>query len=79
MDDLENSHIDESAFLNILMMINLFIKNRQEVSIASVSIDFAGLSKELNKMLILKDYVSNIFNENKITINEMNNLANFRV
>ncbi len=79
LDDLENSHIDIEAFINILMMINLFIKNRQEISISNVNIDFSSLSKELNKMLVLKDYVPEIFSENKLTINEINNLANFEV
>lgn len=79
LDDVENGHIEEGAFMNILMMINLFIKSRDEISISNVSIDFANLSKELNKMLVLEDYVPDILHENKLTINEINNLANFEV
>lgn len=79
IDDLENGHIDLEALLNILMMINLFIQSRKEISISNINIDFASLSKELNKMLILKDYVPNFVLENKLTINELNNLSNFGV
>ena len=79
LDDLEHSHINESAFVNILMMINLFIKSRQDVSISNICIDFASLTKELNKMLVLDDYVPDLFSENKLTINEINTLANFEV
>lgn len=79
LDDLENSHIEEGAFINILMMINLFIKSREELTISNVSIDFSSLSKELNKMLVFNDYVPNLLHEDKLTINEINNLANFEV
>lgn len=76
LDDLENGHIDIDALTNILIMINSFIQKQQE---NSVNIDFYSLSKELNKMLILKDYIPEMFIENKITINELNNLATFEV
>lgn len=79
LDDLENSHINTGAFLNILKMVNLFIKSREENSISGVDIDFSNLSKELNRMLVLKDYVPEIIGDNKITINEINNLSNFAV
>lgn len=77
LDDLENSHIDSDAFLNILTMINSFIKSREESQI--FNIDFALLSKELNKMLILKDYTPDFTEENKLTINDINNLSTFGV
>lgn len=79
LDDLENSHLNQGAFLNILMMINLFIKNRQESSFSNVNINFSNLSKELNKMLILKDYVPEMIEEDKLTINMINKLTNFEV
>jgi hypothetical protein len=78
LDDLENGHLNTELFLEILTMINLFITKRQEDPINS-TIDFANLSKELNKMLALKDYSPNLTGENKITINEMNNLPTFEV
>lgn len=79
LDDLENGHINREVFLDILTMINSFIKNRQENTLSEVTIDFTGLSKELNKMLVLKDYVPKIIDENKLTINELNNLSTFGV
>ncbi len=76
MDDLESGHLDESALLNILMMINLFIKSRENVTVGNVSIDFSTLSKELNKMLVINDYVPEIMSENnKFSINEINALS----
>lgn len=79
LDDLENDHINKGAFINILMMINLFIKSQQETSFANVNIDFTKLSKELNKMLIIKDYVPNLMEQDKLTINMINNLSDFEV
>lgn len=79
LDDLENRHLDMSAFLNILMMINLFIKSQQESSFSNVNINFASLSKELNKMLVLEDYVPEMIEEDKLTINVINKLSNFEV
>lgn len=71
LDDLDNRHINKEVFLDILTMINSFVVNRQESSIAEVTLDFASLSKELNKMLILKDYKPKILDENKLTINDL--------
>lgn len=79
LDDLENSHIEMGAFLNILMMINLFIKSQQEVSFSNININFANLSKELNKMLVLKDYVPDLMEEDKLTINVINKLSSFEL
>lgn len=79
LDDLENSHINESAFINILMMLNLFIKSQQENAFSNISIDFSNLSKELNKMLVLKDYVPETIEEDKLTINVINKLSSFEV
>lgn len=79
LDDLENAHINMGAFLNILMMINLFIKSQQESSFSNININFASLSKELNKMLVLKDYVPDLMEEDKLTINVINKLSTFEV
>lgn len=75
MDDLDNGHINKEVFSDILTMINSFVLNRQEDSFAEVTVDFSSLSKELNKMLVLKDYVPKIIDENKLTINEINKSA----
>lgn len=79
LDDLENGHIDLEIFSNILMMINSFIVQRQEAPLAGVTVDFATLSKEINKMLVLKDYAPKITDEDKLTINEINQLSTFEV
>ena len=68
MDDLENRHITSHVFLNILMMINSVVKNRKENPDSESQIDFTSLSKELNKMLVLKDYAPEATNEKKIRI-----------
>lgn len=79
LDDLESGHIDLEIFSNILMMINSFVTQRQEAPLAGVTVDFATLSKEINKMLILKDYSPKIMDENKVSINELTQLSTFEV
>lgn len=79
MDDLENGHINREIFLDILMMINSFIVKRSEDPQLGLAVDFTSLSKELNKMLVIKDYVPKIFDEHKFTINELNTLSTFEV
>lgn len=79
LDDVENEHIDIEVFSDILKMINSFVVQRQEDPLSNVTIDFASLSKELNKMLVLDDYVPKIVDENKLTINEINSLSTFEV
>lgn len=79
LDDLENGHIDIDVFLDILKMINSFVVQRQSDPLSNMTIDFASLSKELNKMLVLDDYVPKIVDENKLTINDINSLSTFEV
>lgn len=82
LDDYESGHIERDIFVNILAMINSFIQEKIDNPLSETVIDFATLSKEINKMLILKDYSSVSYAsdiENKITINEMNNLSSFEV
>lgn len=79
LDDLANGLIDSEVFLNILTMINSFLQQREENALANVTISFASLSKEINKMLILKDYTPQIIDENKLTINEVSNLSTFEI
>jgi len=79
LDDLANGLINDEMFLNILTMINSFIQDREENTLANVTISFASLSKEINKMLVLKDYTPQLIDENKLTINEVNNLSTFEI
>lgn len=79
IDDLENNHINLEVFIDILKMINSFVILRQQDTLSEVTVDFSSLSKELNKMLVLKNYAPKILDENKISINEINNLSTFEV
>ncbi len=73
LDDFYNEHIDRDVFLNILTMVNSMISSRKGTVSAGKTVNFANLSNEINRMLILKDYTPQIETENKLTINEMNN------
>lgn len=77
LDDLENSHITQDVFLEILKMINSFIEKRNEG--AASNVNFALLSKEINKMLIFNDFQNEDLSENKWTINKLSNLTTFEV
>lgn len=79
LDDLENRLINDEVLLDILIMINSFILQRAENSLSGITISFASLSKEINKMLVIKDYVPQIIDENKLSINEVNNLSTFEI
>lgn len=79
LDDLENDHINLDVFVDILKMINSLVLLRHQDPLAEVTVDFSSLSKELNKMLVLKNYAPKILDENKISINEINNLSTFEV
>lgn len=71
MDDLENNHINLEVFIDILKMINSFVILRQQDPLSDVTVDFSSLSKELNKMLVLKNYAPKILDEDKMSINEI--------
>lgn len=81
LDDVENGHIQYEVFLDILNMVNAFITNRKETGDDTIS--FANLSNELNRMIAMKNYPSNdessFEDENKITINDINQLSAFEV
>lgn len=77
LDDLENNHINVDVFIDILKMINSLVLLRHKDPLSDVTVDFSSLSKELNKMLVLKNYAPKIIDENKISINEINNLSTF--
>ena len=77
--DLENGHIHQDMFLDILRMINSFIISRIEDPDCPLKVDFASLSTELNKMLVSSSQTQERFDDSKLTINEMNNLYTFEV
>lgn len=69
LDDVQNEHIEKEIFINILMMINTFLANRDENE--QSEINFATLSVEINKMIATKSFASDT-DENQITINQIN-------
>lgn len=75
LDDFESLHIDRVMFLDILDMVNNFVKSRLDNPESEILVDFATLSRELNKTLVLSDYNSdNLAEEGKLSINDMSNL-----
>lgn len=77
-EDYEFAHINKHMLLEILNTIILFIQKRNENSNNKFAINFASLSKDINKMLALKDYtpkiitqiIDNDIDKNKSVINK---------
>lgn len=55
-EDFEFAHINRAMLLEILDTVLGFIHERNSKKPSQVALSFAGLSKEINKMLVLKDY-----------------------
>lgn len=76
-EDFEFAHINRAMLLEILDTVLGFINERNSKKPSQIALSFAGLSNEINKMLILKDYTprfvvdaaENIQNETINTIN----------
>ena len=76
-EDFEFAHINRAMLLEILDTVLGFIHERNSKKPSQIALSFTGLSKEINKMLILKDYTprfvvdaaENIQNETINTIN----------
>jgi hypothetical protein len=80
LDDLENNLIDRDAFLEILNMINSFVSKRNDgCDNGGMTVSFASLSNELNKMIALKNYAPENSENGNLTINEINHLSTFEV
>lgn len=79
-EDFEFAHINRSMLLEILDTVLGFIDERNSKKPSQIALSFAGLSSEINKMLILKDYtphfvVDNIDSvKNNMTINSVNKI-----
>lgn len=56
-EDYENANINRTMFLEILDTVINFIEARNSAKPSQVALSFAGLSTEINKMLVLKDYM----------------------
>lgn len=78
-EDYEYAHINKHILLEILDTVILFVQNRTKSLDNQDPINFASLSKDLNKMLVLKDYTPRIITQDlddspdslKITINKL--------
>lgn len=75
-EDYEFAHINRAMLLEILDTVLGFINERNCKKPSQVALSFAGLSNEINKMLILKDYTPHfVVEESKLlereTINSM--------
>ena len=75
-EDFEFAHINRAMLLEILDTVLGFINERNSKKPSQIALSFAGLSTEINKMLVLKDYTPHFVVEEtnyleKETINSM--------
>ena len=76
-EDYESAHINKAMLLEILDTVIGFICERNSKKPSQIALSFAGLSNEINKMLILKDYTPTFVAEsvdNNTNDNTINNL-----
>lgn len=71
LDDLALGHINDDILGDILNLVNSFITDRQSAEPSSITMNFASLSVELNKMLMLKEQTPRLIDESKLTINDI--------
>jgi len=56
-EDFEFAHINRAMLLEILDTVLGFVDERNSKKPTQIALSFAGLSNEINKMLVLKDYI----------------------
>ena len=56
-EDYDYAHINKKMLIEILNTVIGFIHDRNSLNPSQIALSFAGLSGEINKMMILKDYV----------------------
>ena len=56
-EDYDYAHINKNMLLDILNTVIGFIEDRNSLESLQKAVSFAGLSSEINKMMVLKDYV----------------------
>ncbi len=56
-EDYDYAHINKKMLLEILDTVIGFIYDRNSLKPSQIALSFAGLSNEINKMMVLKDYV----------------------
>lgn len=78
-EDYDYAHINKNMLLDILDTVIGFIHDRNSKEPSQMAVSFAGLSNEINKMMILKDYVPKFIveetgkEEGSLTINKIVN------
>lgn len=74
-EDYDYAHINKNMLLDILDTVIGFINDRNSAEPSQMAVSFAGLSNEINKMMILKDYVPKFIVEeipdDSVTINKL--------
>lgn len=56
-EDYDYAHINKSMLLEILYTVIGFIEERNSALPSPAALSFAGLSNEINRMMVLKDYI----------------------
>lgn len=64
LEDFENKKMDEKIFIEILTTINEFLRKKQEEKGLNINFNFATLTSEINKLIILNK-------KDTITINDL--------
>ena len=75
-EDYDFAHINKNMLLDILNTVIGFIEERNSKNPSQMAVSFAGLSDEINKMMILKDYMPRFIAEpdedsKAVTINQL--------
>lgn len=83
-EDYDFAHINKHMLLDILDMVIVFVEQRHNEVETSLSVNFASLSKDINRMLLLKDFTPKIitqevkdpveeevYEEHRLTINDL--------
>ena len=79
-EDYDFAHINKHMLLDILNTVISFIEERNSQNPSKLALSFAGLSSEINKMMVLKDYMPKFVAENTdspecATINELSKIG----
>ncbi len=74
-EDYEYAHINRAMLLEILDTVIGFIEERNSKKPSQIALSFAGLSTEINKMLVLKDYTPHfVIEENDLSKTTINSI-----
>lgn len=76
-EDYEFAHINRAMLLEILDTVIGFIEERNSKKPSQIALSFAGLSTEINKMLVLKDYTPKfVVDEQELSFDNNDNTIN---